>query len=221
MRGFFFLILLFGCFFTINAVKANDIIDTKGYFPLDVPHGYIETDGQTKWHTEFLGLKAVDDKSYYITTTAVSNQDGAERLADKSFYAMNNAGDIYRAGYCVSSWLIKWNSTPELILKRKMELGNEYVVQDDTIDGKHTVVKITLQKLINLKLVNRTVSCIVIEKHAHVENSNFENNFYYSYEYKYYASGIGMVKHEGTCYGCQCANLAPAGGKISLLYNLK
>lgn len=78
---------------------------------------------------------------------------------------------------------------------------------------------LTLQKLKDLKLKNTTVSCIVIEKHVHIDTpgADFDSpTATYSYEYKYYAKGIGLVKHEGSCYGCLCGNLAPSGGKISL-----
>jgi hypothetical protein len=44
-------------------------------------------------------------------------------------------------------------------------------------------------------------------------------NVTYSYEQKYYAQGIGLIKHTGVCSCCGgngCAAMAPSGGAISL-----
>jgi hypothetical protein len=209
-------ILLIGIFWAIQNVNAAvSIIDTKDYFPLETPHGYLETEGQYKWHTEFLGLKTVNDKSYYINTTFISYKNSAEQLADKSLYIIDEAGDIYRAGNFLTNYFIKWYQFPELILKGKMEARKEYTIQDTTVNDRHTIVTLTLQRLKELKLKNINLSCIVIEKHTHVDSpGSWNSQTTYSYEYKYYAKGIGLVKHEGSCYGCSCGNLAPSGGKV-------
>jgi hypothetical protein len=75
----------------------------------------------------------VNDKAYYVTTTKILNKVGVERLADKSLYTINEAGDIYRSGNFLSDWLVKWYQNPELILKGKMELKKKYLIQDVTV----------------------------------------------------------------------------------------
>lgn len=222
MRRFLFLIVLAGFLFIANEINADDIIATKEYFPLDHLHGYIESQGQYKWHTEFSGLTTIEDKPAYITTTMISYQDTGEKLSDKSIFTIDNDGDIYKAGSYLNNWLIKWNPKPELILKKEMELGAPYIIQDDMLGDKREVVDLTLQKLKNLKLKNLTIPCIIIQKHVHIDYPGDAWNAWdsptasFSYEYRYYAKGIGMVEHEGVCYGCQCGNMAPSGGNITL-----
>jgi hypothetical protein len=80
------------------------------------------------------------------------------------------------------------------------------------------MVTLRLQRLKDLKLINTTVSCIIIEKDTCINSvgTALDPSTTFYCEYKYYAKGIGLVKHEGSCYGCQCGNLAPSGGKMSL-----
>jgi hypothetical protein len=218
MKKALLLLILIGLLGLQKVDAVNNIIETQEYFPLNKIHRYIETDGQSEWHTEFLGLQKIKDKPYYITTTKISDKDNKERVSDKSLYTVDEAGDVYRTGNCLADWLVKWYQDPEIILKGKMELKKKYPVQNVSIDGVQTMVSLSIQRLEDLKFNNTTLSCIVIRKDIFVSSIGVAlDSSTASYcEYKYFAKGIGLVRHEGSCYNCQCGNPAPSGGKISL-----
>ena len=201
----------------VKAGKTDKIVDTKEYFPIDTPHSYMETQGDNKWHTTFLGPKIIDNRQVYVTSTFISSKDSEEKLADKSLYTINDAGDILKVGVSYNEWLNKWYPQPEVFLKGKMKIGTNYMVQDGAVDGKRMTTYLTLKRWLNLKLQTCTVECILVDKTVVITSLSIVDNKMYTYiEWRYFAKGIGFVKYSGSGYQCQCGTQVPFDGKIAL-----
>lgn len=219
LKKHIFIILLVFLIITnpVKAGKTDNIVDTKEYFPIDTLHSYAEIQGNNKWHTTFLGPKVIDDRQVYVTSTLFSFKGDQEKVSDISLYTIDNAGDILKVGNSYNDWLNKWYPQPEVYLKGKMKKGTSYTVQSGTVDGDSMVTYLTLKRRLNLKLQNRTVECILVEKTVVIEKFSSTGSELYSYfEWRYFAKDIGLVKYSGNGYQCQCGKQAPSDGKIIL-----
>lgn len=201
----------------VKAGKVENIVETKDYFPIDTPHSYVEAQGDSKWHITFLGAQTIDNRQVYVNTTTTSTKDTAERFVDKSIYTINDSGDILKVGSSYTNWLNKWYPDPEVYLKGKMKVGTSYTVLDGLVNGDQMFVYLTLKRRLNMKLLNCTKECILVEKNVIVEKSDgFSKTVDSYFEWRYYAKGIGQITYSGRCYNCQCCNLVPYYGKFSL-----
>ncbi|HBE78407.1 MAG TPA: hypothetical protein DDW65_11615 [Firmicutes bacterium] len=201
----------------VKAEKIDNIVDTKEYFPIDIPHSYVETQGSNQWRITFLGSKTIDNRQAYVISTFILPKDREEKLSDKSLYTINDAGDILKVGVSYTEWLNKWYPQPELYLKGKMEIGTSYTIQKGKIDGNSMITYLKLRRRLNLKLQNCTVECILVEKTVLIEEFTSTGSEIYPYiEWRYFAKGIGFVKYSGNGYQCQCGTQVPCDGKITL-----
>jgi hypothetical protein len=202
---------------SIKAEKADNIVDTREYFPIDTPHSYLEVQGGNRWRTTFLGSKLIDNRQVYVTSTFISSKNSAEKLGDKSLYTINDAGDILKVGVSYNEWLNKWYPEPEVYLKGKMRIGTSYTVQNGTVDGDQMTTYLKLKRRLNLKLQNCIVECILVEKGVTIEKFTSKGSELYPYlEWRYFAKGIGFIKYSGNGFQCQCGNQVPYNGKITL-----
>ncbi len=204
----------------VNVSAAKKMVSTMEYFPLEMPHQYSATAGAVKYRTEFLGLIQIKERQFYGTATYTSHKGAAERLANRSVYNVDDLGNIYRVGYYLTDWYVKFFEEPDLLLKKEMELGKSYI-DDRTVAGKRILSFLTLQKVMDFHLDNTVVPCIVVRKqteiHYPAEGRRTSTIEYVGYEENYYGKGIGLIRHEGNCgSGCSCGTLAPSGKRISL-----
>jgi hypothetical protein len=216
------LVLLFCLGVGVQVAAESSSINTRLYFPLDKKLEYRLQAKQTQWQISYEGSTVMADQTVYVVDTKIRYPDTASNWTVKYYYSIDAAGDIYLRGYPFTEWLIKWLERPELVLKHQMEVGKEYVVTDETKNHYRTTVTITLKKILDLKLKNMVQPCIMIERTTrkeHLTGGPSFMNVTYSYEQKYYALGIGLIKYTGVCSCCGgngCALLAPSGGAISL-----
>jgi hypothetical protein len=217
------LILSFGA--GIQVAAESKIIDTRPYFPLDKKLEYRLQAKRTQWQVSYEGPTVMANQTVYVVGTKIRYPQATSDWEAKYYYSIDAVGDIYLRAYPVTEWLLKRLERPELILRHQMEVGKEYVVTDETKNNYRTIVTITLKKVRNLKLKNTVQPCIMIERTTKKEHLSGDGpsfmNVTYSYEQKYYALGIGLIKHTGVCScgGIGCALLAPSGGVISLEKN--
>jgi hypothetical protein len=215
----YFLALLMIVLFLVNEVAAGpSSVDTRSYFPLEKPFAYKLKAKRKTWQIRHEGPTVVAGKTFYKVNTAFGPPDAAPQATAQFFYSIDANGDIYLNGYPLTDWYVKWLDQPELILKRQMEIGKEYLVADTTNHGRRTLITLVLKKITNVKLKNTVKQCIVIERATKVEGHTFGPPTTYSYEQKFYAHGLGLIKNTGAC-SCgsgRCALLAPSGGAIIL-----
>jgi hypothetical protein len=215
----YFPALLMIVLFLVNRVAAGpSSVATRSYFPLEKQFAYKLKVKRTMWQIRHEGPTVVAGKTFYKVNTAFGPPDAAPQTTAQFFYSIDADGDIYLSGYPLTDWYIKWLEQPELILKRQMEIGREYMVADTTSHGRRTLITIVLKKITNVKLKNTVKQCIVIERATKVEGHTFGPPTTYSYEQKFYAHGLGLIKNTGAC-SCgsgRCALLAPSGGAIVL-----
>jgi hypothetical protein len=203
--------------YPVKADKTDNIVDTKEYFPIDTPHSYLEIQGNNKWRTTFSGSKLMDNRQVYVTSTFISSKESEEKLADKSLYTINDAGDILKVGVSYNQWLNRWYPQPEVYLIGKMRIGKDYTVEKGIIDDDPMVTYLTLKRRLNIKLQNLTVEGILVEKTVDIEKFTSTGVELYPYfEWRYFAKGIGFVKYSGNGYQCQCGIQVPYDGKITL-----
>lgn len=223
-KRWLWLILIFSFGVGTQVTAESAMIDTRPYFPLDQKLEYRLQAKQTQWRICYEGSTTMADQTVYVVDTMIRYPKAASDWTVKYCYSIDAAGDLYLRGYSLTQWLIKWLERPELILRRQMEVGKEYqeyVMADKTQNNYRTIVTITLKKVLNLKLKNTALPCIMIEratKREHLTGGPSFMDVTYSYEQKYYAQGIGLIKHTGVCScgGNGCAFLAPSDGAISL-----
>jgi hypothetical protein len=215
-------IMIFSFGAVLQVAAGASIVDTRSYFPLEKKMEYRLQAKRTQWKIRYEGPTVKADQTVYGVDTTIRYSKAASDLVVKCYYSIDAAGDIYLRGYPVTGWLYKWLERPELVLRHQMEVGKEYVVSDETKSNYRTTVTITLKKVLNLKLKNMVQPCILIErttKKEYLTGGPAFMNASYAYEQKYYAQGIGLIKHTGVCSCCGgngCALLAPSGGAISL-----
>jgi hypothetical protein len=215
----YFAALLIIILFLVNRATAKpSCVDTQSYFPLEKQFTYKLKVKRKMWQIRHEGPTVVAGKTFYKVNTLFGPSDAAPQATAQLFYSIDADGDIYLSGYPLTDWYIKWLEQPELILKRKMEIGKEYAVAEKTSRGRRTLITIVLKKVTKVKLKNAVKQCILIERVTKVEEHTYFNPVTYSYEQKYYAQGLGLIKTAGAC-SCgsgQCALLAPSGGAIIL-----
>jgi hypothetical protein len=222
MKSWLWPVLLLGICIGVQVTAQSPMIDTRPYFPLNKKLEYRLQSRQTQWQISYEGPTVMADHTVYVVNTKIRYPKAASAWTVKYYYSIDTAGDIYLCAYPFTEWLTKWLERPELVLRHQMEVGKEYIVADATRNNYRTVVTITLKKVKNLKLQNTALPCIMIErttKREHLTGGPKFMNVTYSYEQKYYAQGIGLIKHTGVCSCCGgngCAAMAPSGGAISL-----
>jgi hypothetical protein len=220
-KNWLWLVLLFCICAGVQVTAESPSVDTRPYFPLNKKLEYRLQAQQTQWQICYAGPTVMADQTVYVVDTKIRYPKAASNWTVKYYYSIDAAGDIYLRGYPFTEWLIKWLERPELVLRHQMEAGKEYVVADETKNNYRTVITITLKKVLNLKLKNTVEPCIMVEratKREYLTGGPSFMNATYSYEQKYYALGIGLIRHTGVCScgGKSCALLAPSGGAISL-----
>jgi hypothetical protein len=221
-KRWLWLVLIFSFGAGVRAAAGSSIVDTGTYFPLEKKLEYRLQARRTQWQIRYEGPTVKANQAVYEVDTKICYSKAASDMIVKCYYSIDAAGNIYLRGYPINEWLFKWLERPELVLRHQMEVGKEYGVSDETKNNYRTTVTITLKKVLNLKLKNTVQPCILIErttKKEHLTGGPAFMNVTYAYEQKYYAQGIGLIKHTGVCSCCGgngCALLAPSGGAISL-----
>jgi hypothetical protein len=211
------LALLIPLLFLVATAKAESpFIETGAYFPLEKnAHEYRLKDGDRLWHIRHGDAVTKASIDLYVIDTLIGDKTGEEKLADKSFYSIDGNGDIYLRGYQLTGWYIRWLEGPELVLKERMELSKSYLVSETATKERRTSITISLKKVGDLKLKNAVMPCIVVEKITRVEQI-FGRRVDYTYEQRFYAKDIGLIKHTGTCGNGRCAAMAPSRNGLYL-----
>jgi hypothetical protein len=203
-----FLSLVLVILFVLPIAFAVDIVDTKGYFPIDILHGYTVSDGALIHRYQFLGQRTLENKLVYIIT---KTQIGTNGLGEKKeLYSEDKNGDVYYLGYILpDTGKVLWEKKPSLILKGKMEIGKPYPIE--SING---VVSLTLKRLQNVKIKKNYQRCLVIEKCTLFDKKLTPNSLEIKTTY-FYARNIGVIKSSTAPYRIKGGKLVQDGPAMS------
>jgi hypothetical protein len=206
--SFFVLIVLS---IIIPTVFAVDILDTKGYFPIDQPHGYTVSDGALAHRYQFLGLCTIENKSVFMLTKTQLGTNGQGEK--KELYSEDINGDIFYLGYVLpNTGKAIWEENPSLILKRKMPIGKPYPVA--TINNGQGNVSLTLKKIQDVKLKKTYRKCLIIEKCTRFAKKLTANSLEIKTIY-FYAQNIGVIKSSTASYRMKSGKLTQDGPAMS------
>lgn len=187
-----------------RATAQPPAVDTNGYFPLDIPHTYTMFNGSNMVQYEFRGKVKIDNGMQYLLA---KNQIGSG--VKKEVYTIQTNGDIFYLGFVAADGnkLIR-GKFPVLQLKRQMELGKAYWVED--LDRDIGKVTLTLKKIQNIKLKKVFKKCLVVEKYTRFDKKINPESMDMKDTY-YYAKNIGIIMQESVVYRMKNGKLVQDG----------